>query len=325
MCSVCNKSKCCCRTNVITQRGPQGKDGKPGKNGKDGVDGVDGEDANITVKDDQGNTVLAVEELRFTDPTALVSEVSPGIAEIKFVPAATVWNDIQNLPHYVAGSESFKPQFTIEGNRISFRGLLYIPLENGGLPVDVANSNSYLGVPSVTLDETRMSIITNANTNNGTPQGRFFTSDIVAAKNLPGGAIPQTRDIVFDNVQAYRRYSSGRVSVYRSVVSLRIGALNTVFKNGLVNLGSGCLMVFSPFNSEYDGVGTAPLGNDPLGLVISRATGGVAATDYITGLDDAPFAVPASAAANPFDVNGHHITSLGGFIINLEGLTGYIN
>lgn len=318
MCSVCNKSKCCCKSTVITKQGLQGKQGKDGKTGKDGKDAV------ITVKDAQTHVVSNVRELRFTDATAVVSEVSPGVAEVKFVPPATVWNDVQNLAYYVTGSESFKPQYTIEGNRITFRGLLYVPLDNGGTPVNISNGNSYLGVASVTLDETHMSIITNANTNNGTPQGRFFTPNVLMSRNLPPAAVPVARDILFNNISAFRRYSSGRVANYRTVVDLRIGCATTVLQNS-GNPGIGCIMIFAPFNSEYDGAGTAPLGNDPLGLLISRATVGVAATDYISSLDNAPFTVAASAAANPFDVNAHHIQSLGGFIINLEGLSGYLN
>lgn len=42
MCSVCNKSKCCCKTTVITKQGLQGKQGKDGKIGPQGPQGVTG-------------------------------------------------------------------------------------------------------------------------------------------------------------------------------------------------------------------------------------------------------------------------------------------
>lgn len=260
-CSKCGTKACCCKETVITERG---KAGKRGHNAKNLLKVVD-------ARNPQG-VVLNVREIRFTDLLAQVTQVSPGVAEVNLVPPATVWNDIQNLPWYVTGSESIKPQYTIEGNRIAFRGLLYLPLDNTGL-VNISGANSYLGIASCAMHSGSVSVITNANSNNGTPQGRFLTSDIVNLKNLPTDAIPISRDIEFSEVPCYRRYSSGgRVTVYRSVVDLRIGSLATVFKNGVTNIGSGCFMVFSPFNKEYDGSGNPPLGNDPLALQISRVT-----------------------------------------------------
>lgn len=314
-CKRCHRSPCCCSTKVISKtgfRGPEGKLGKPGT-------------PTFTVKDNT-HTVANVREIRFTDTDAIVTDLGSGIAQVNFTPPATVWNDILNIPWYVSGSESFKPQYTIEGNRIIFRGLLYVPLTQGSGQINISNSNSYLAVPTAVIDETRLSIITNANTNNGTPQGRFMTADIVSAKNLPSAAIPVGRDITFNNVQAFRRYdASGHVTVYRSVVTLKIGSSMTVFKNGSTNIGSGCIMVFTPFNDEYDGAGNPPLGNDPLALIISRATGGTTAVDYISATDNNPFAIPSAGVNSPFDVNAHNISSLGGFIINLEGLFGYLN
>lgn len=279
----------------------------------------------IDVKDDQGNIVTNATEIKFTDANALVTDMGGGKAEVAFIAAATVWNDIQNLNYYSGGGvNSFKPQYTVEGNKITFRGLLFVPLNNGGVPESVTNVSSYLNKPSAVIDETNMSIITNANSNNGTPQGRFFTTNVVSAKNLPLNATPVARDIVFYNVQAIRRYTFSEVAVYRSVVTLRIGALTTAFEDS-GNKGTGCLMILSAFNDEYDGIGTVPLGNDPLALMISRVTGGVTAVDYIASKDDATFNVPSAVSTNRFDVNGHNISSLGGFIINLEGLTGYLN
>lgn len=317
-CSSCGQRKCCCTTvKIINKYSPKPKQGPAGKSARS---------ASITVADNV-TSVSGVKEVRFTDPNAVVTDIGGGIVEVNFTPATTQWNDLLNIPWYITGSESIKPQYTIEGNRITFRGLLFIPglTGLGGTSVNVSDGNSYLTVPSAFIDESRVSIITNANNNNGTPQGRFMTTNILTSKNLPTDAIPIARDISFDNVMAYRRYSSGRVALYRSYVSLKIGSTMTPFKNGVTNIGSGCLMVFSPFHSEYDGSGTAPLGNDPLGLQISNATSGVAAVDYITSTDNSPFTIAASLANNPFDVNAHNIKQLGGFIINLEGLSGYLN
>lgn len=313
-CNKCGKGVCCCTETVITK---QGKAGPAGKNSKN----------LLVVKDAQNPLGVAynVKEIRFIDALAKVVQLSPGIATVSLVPQATVWNDLLNMPWYVAGSESIRPQYTLEGNKISFRGQLFIPLDNGGL-VNVANGNSYLAVASCAIRAASVTNIANANTNNGTPQGRFMTSDVVASRNLPAGATPVARDILFSDVPCYRRYSNGtRVAVYRSFVDLRIGATNTVFKDGSNNLGIGCFMVFSPFNKEYDGSGTPPLTNDPLALGISRVTTGVAPSDYITMTDNTPFAVASGGSTNPFSCNAHHINELGGFIINLDGLSGYIN
>lgn len=312
-CNRCNKTKCCCPEKVISKAGFRGPAGKTGRSGTP-----------IFTVSDNDTSVTNVREIRFTDANAQVTDLGAGVVQVNFIPAATVWNDVINIPWYITGSESFKPQYTIEGNRITFRGLLYIPLTAGG-SIDVSNANSYLAQPSAALDESRLSIITNANNNNGTPQGRFMTTDIVASKNLPPVAIPQSRDIVFNNIFAFRRYTGlGHVPLYRSVVSLRIGSTATVFKNGATNIGSGCIMVFSPFNEEYDGSGNSPLGNDPQALIISRAAVGATANDYVGATDDNPFTIGAGGA-NPFNVNAHNISSLGGFIINLEGLSGYLN
>jgi len=318
-CIKCGKSVCFCEKVISKQglRGPRGPQGPPGKDATPVSDG-------ITVKS-LSTTVNNVTELRFTDANAIVTNLGGGVAEVKFTPPATVWSDIQNLAWYMTGSESFKPQYTIEGNRISFRGLLFIPLSNGGTSLNVFGSNSYLSIPSATTDDTRLSIISNANNNSGTPQGRFMTNNVTSAKNFPTLAIPLNRDIVFNNVVCSRRYTgNGYVTNYRSLVSIRIGSATTVYQNS-GNQGTGCLMVFSPFNEEFDGAGTPPIGNDPLALQISRATVSVLAADYIASTDDNPFTIPASAGINPFSVNAHNISSLGGFVINLENLSGFLN
>jgi len=240
---------------------------------------------------------------------------------------ATVWNDVLNLENYVSNpvTDLFKPQYTIEGNKITFRGLLYVPLEYLATPQNVTNANSYLALPSAVMDQSRMSIITNANTNNGTPQGRFFTPDVVNKRNLPPIATPLQGDIIFSLVPATRRYSNGsRVANYRTVVDIRICGNNTVSLSG-ANLGIGSIALFSPFASEYDGSGNPPLGNDPLALMISRAAFGVAANGYVASTDDFPFTVPTGLGNNDFSVNAHDIRELGGFIINLNGLSGYLN
>lgn len=240
---------------------------------------------------------------------------------------ATIWNDVLHLENYIPNgfTELFKPQYTIEGNKITFRGLLYVPLSLAGVPQDVANGNSYLLLPSAVTDETRMSVVTNANTNNGTPQGRFCTPDVVTKANLPPIARPLQGDILFSNVNAYRRYSNGStVANYRTVLDIRICGNNTVYTNG-ANQGIGSIIIFPPYATEYDGSGNPPIGNDPLALLISRVTTGVQANGYVDSTDDFPFAIPAGLAKNDFSVNAHDIRSLGGFIINLQGLSGYLN
>lgn len=310
----------CTDCNEITI--PIGPTGPPGPTGPAGVASA------VTVKDAQGHTVTNCTEIRFIDSDALVTNLGGGIATVQLVPAATVWNNLQGLNWYNYGTtSSFLPQYTIEGNKITFRGLLYLPLEYSGSGWAITNGNSYLSIPSAALDTTAVTVISNANNNNGTPQGRFITNNIVTNKNLPLNATPVNRDISFSNVPAYRRYSSDNVAVYRTVVDLKIGSVVTPFVNG-TDVGSGCLMVFAPYQAEYDGNGTPPLGNDPLGLAISRVTGDIIAADYIASTDDDPFTVPAATAGtrrNAFTVNAHNILSLGGFIINLEGLSGYLN
>lgn len=250
---------------------------------------------------------------------------------------ATVWNDVLNLENMVSNpvTDLFKPQYTITGNKIDFRGLLYVPLlDGGGLPVDVTQSNSYLYVPSAVTDNGRMTIIANANNNNGTPQGRFCTPDVVLKKNLPLLATPQLEDIVIDDVPAYRRYATGLAGIltlHRTIVSVRICGLNTPLKDALNNFATGCIGIISPYGYEYDGSGSVPSGNDPYGLLISRATTGLDVVDYISATDNIPFAVPDATTprngvvnTSPFSIDAHNITSMGGFIINLNGKNGFL-
>jgi hypothetical protein len=244
-------------------------------------------------------------------------------------PPATVWNDVLNLKNMVSNpvTDLFKPQYTITGNKIDLRGLLYIPLENGGFPINVTIGNSYLYEASAITDNSRMSIISNANNNNGTPQGRFCTPDVVLERNFPPSATPLQGDIRFDDVPAYRRYSTGLggiLTIHRTFLDIRICGVNTVLNNS-GNLGVGCIAILSPFSYEYDGSGSVPSGNDPQGLVISRAVAGQPVNDYIGATDNSPFAVGVGLLNSPFNVNAHNITSLGGFIINLNGLSGYLN
>ena len=100
--------------------------------------------------------------------------------EIPFspTPPATVWNDVLNLKNMVSNpvTDLFKPQYTIVGNKIEFRGLLYIPLDLGGISQDVTFGNSYLDKASAVIDDTRLSIMGNANFNNGQRQGRFCSA-----------------------------------------------------------------------------------------------------------------------------------------------------
>lgn len=313
-CSKCGTKVCCCKETVITERGKAGKRGQNAKN-------------LLVVKDAQSpqGVVYNVKEIRFTDFLATVTMVSPGVAEVNMIPPATVWNDLV-MPWYVAGSETIKPQYTVEGNKISFRGQLIIPLSNAGNLVNVNGGNAYLAVASVTPHAASVTVIANANTNNGTPQGRFLTADVVTTPNLPISATPVARDIVFFDVPGFRRYTVGtRVIMYRTFCDIRIGATNTVFKDGSNNLGAGCVMVLSPFNKEYDGSGTLPLGNDPQALGISKVTSGVAPADYIGATDDNPFTIGAGGSTNPFSCNAHKIDELGGFIFNLDGLQGFLN
>lgn len=170
MCKSCGVTKCTC-IKIITKTGTTGSKGRPGR---------DGRDAFISVKDGSTGNVANVKELRFTDPNAIVTSPSSGVAQVNFTPAATVWNDIQNLSWYTANpaTADFSPQYTIDRNKISFRGKLYIPLDG----VQIVANNSYLSVASAVIDETKLSVISNANTNNGTPQGRFMTTDITTLK-----------------------------------------------------------------------------------------------------------------------------------------------
>ena len=251
-------------------------------------------------------------------------------------PPATVWNDVLNLKNMVSNpvTDLFKPQYTITGNKIDFRGLLYIPLDLGAVPQDVTNSNSYLYLASAVTDETRMSVISNANINNGTPQGRFCTPNVVTDANLPLLATPQQGDIIFNDVPAYRRYATGLggiLTINRTFLTIRVCGVNTILNNS-GNLAVGSIAIFSPFSYEYDGSGSAPSGNDPQGLVISRASAGLSVTDYVGATDNSPFTVPNGISplngvvnVSPFDVNAHNIVSLGGFIVNLNGLNGFLN
>lgn len=318
-------SNCGCNSVNIPQ-GPTGPAGPQGPQGPAGPGNT------LVVKDANGNIVTTCTEIRFTDAQAVVTDLGDGIAEVNFVPAATVWNDIQNLANYADNpvTATFRPQYTIEGNRISFRGLLYIPLEVGGSPVTVSNTNSYKLVPGVTLDETKLSVVSNANLVGGVRQGRFLTSNVDTLPNFPSNATPTTRDITFSNVNAYRRYaestgSAYRVAIYRSIVTLKIGCASTIWKDNLDNIGAGCLFVFSPFQDQYEGGGASPLGNDPLALAISNVQGEELAADYVNATDDNPFTIGAADQGNQFNVNAHKIDNLGGFIINLEGLTAFIN
>jgi hypothetical protein len=244
-------------------------------------------------------------------------------------PPATIWNDILNLQNMVSNPvvDAFRPQYTIYGNRIDFRGLLYIPLEDGGVPIDVTQANSYLYVPSAITDNTRLSVISNANFNNGTPQGRFFTPDVVNLKNLPPQATPLQRDIVFSDVFAYRRYATGlssQLMLYRTILDVRIFSNATVFNNS-GNSGAGCIGIFSPYGLEYDGSGSVPNGDDPFGLLISRTNVGLPVNNYVGATDNFPFTIGSGVVNSPFSLDAHNITSLGGFIINLSGKYGFLN
>ena len=157
-------------------------------------------------------------------------------------------------------------------------------------------------------------------------QGRFFTPDVAALRNFPVEHTPTARDITLSNISAYRRYLTGGVlKIYRTLVTLKIGSNTTVWKDYNNTLGRGALMVFAPYQEEYGGNGEVPLGNDPTALLISRATVDVAGNDYITATDNTPWTVPATTYNNSFDINAHDINDLGGMIINLEGLSGYLN
>jgi hypothetical protein len=309
---------------------PIGPPGPSGPQGEQGPQGPPGPASAVTVKDGQGNEVTNSTEIRFTDVNALVTDLGSGVAEVNFVPPATVWNNVENLAYYGSGAASFRPQYTIEGNKITFRGLLYVPLGNGGVPITINNGNSYKGIPSVTLDETNLTIVNNANTALGVRQGRFFTPNITTSPNLPLNATPINRDITFSNVPAFRRYAAGsdssfRVAIYRTIVTLIIGSDATVWADASSNIGTGCILMLSPYQDEYDGGGASPLGNDPAAFLISRATSGVLGTDYVDATDDNPFTIPATDQNNPISVDAHNVNNLGGFIINLEGLSGYLN
>ena len=302
MCTDCNE--------INIPIGPTGPVGPPGLS------------PIVSVSDGIGNTVSPVNQIKFTDSNAIVTNLGSGIAQVNFIPPTTTWNDVLGLPYYVNGSQSIKPQYTIEGNKITFRGLLFIPLNNA---LSVNGPQAYLYQYGATLDETKMQIIGNSNNNNSGLQGRIFTTNVVSTPNLPISKWPTTRDILFSNVPCFRRYYGTSIAVYRSFVDIRIGSSATTFTDRTTNLAKGCIMIFSPYQTEYSGDGTAPLGNDPLALQISNVTGGVAGTNYIEATDNNPFTIGATIQNNPFSVNAHDITSLGGFIINLEGLSGYLN
>ena len=311
--------------------GPPGPTGPQGEQGPQGAQGAAGTASAVTVQDDQGNEVTDCVEIRFTDANALVTDLGSGVARVNFIPAATQWENIDNLAYYDPDTTTlFRPQYTIEGNKITFRGLLFVPLEVSGTPQIIYDGNSYKNKVGIDLDESNLSIIGNANFADGERQGRFFTPDVEGLPNLPLNATPNNRDIVFSNVNAYRRYTAGssslyRVAVYRTVVDLIIGSDTTPYTNTSSKKGIGCIMIFAPYQSEYEGGGASPLGNDPAAFLISRATTGVLGPDYVNATDDDPFTIPATDQNNPFSVNAHNINNLGGFIINLEGLSGYIN
>lgn len=247
---------------------------------------------------------------------------------------ATIWNDILNLNYYnyaLSAASGILPQYAIEGNRITFRGTLFVPLDGFSTANYITNNNSYRDVGNAVLDTSGLNISEIINSNGDTLNGRqgiFITGNTSANKNLPTIATPIARDINFSNVIATRRFVGGfgnPVVLYRSLVNLRITSQATPLNSSL-GAGIGCLALFSPYNEELGGFNSSPVfANDPLALLISRVTGTQPANDYISATDDAPFTVPASVNVNPFSCNAHVINSLGGFFINLEGLTGYLN
>jgi hypothetical protein len=247
---------------------------------------------------------------------------------------ATVWNDILNLNYYnyaLSTASGILPQYAIEGNRITFRGILFVPLDGYGSANYITNGNSYRDVGNAVLDTSGLNVSEVVNSNGDTLNGRqgiFITGNTSTSKNLPPIATPIARDINFTNVIATRRFVGvigSPVVLYRSLVNLRITSQATPLNSSL-GAGIGCLALFSPLNEELGGFDNSPIfSNDPLALLISRVTGGQPTNNYITATDDSPFTIPPSANVNPFSCNAHVINSLGGFFINLEGLTGYLN
>lgn len=64
----------------------------------------------------------------------------------------------------------------------------------------------------------------------------------------------------------------------------------------------------------------------------ATASAGLSVTDYVGATDNSPFTIPSGISplngvvnVSPFDVNAHNIVSLGGFIVNLNGLNGFLN
>ena len=249
-------------------------------------------------------------------------------------PSATVWSDFLNLDYYAntPANALIRPQYTIDKLKITYRGYLYVPLDDGaGGTVIIQNGDTYRDTIGCTINDTYLSIINNANKfPAGVSQARFFSNDVVNKKNFPPEAIPQQRNIIFREVPTIRRYKNGsaNIGIYRSSCIVMIHSPNTLYNDVSLNLGIGCISIFSPYAEEWSGnASIPPLGNDPTAFLISRATNGVVVNDYITAKDDSPFNIPAEANGfvNPFTVNAHDILSLGGFVVNLEGLTGYLN
>lgn len=296
--------------------------GQPGENGQDGMLG------SIS---DSNNTINNVRNLTFTDTNVEVTEdpEDSGNVFVSFNPVTSHWEDIENLSYYTAGSELFKPQYLLEGNKIYLRGRLFIPLSNDTTPVSISNGNSYLEIHSVDLDETKMTIVNNSNGSSENKQGRFLTTSVTTHLNFPSEAIPQQRDIVFNNVQATRRIRNGtgtRINLYRTFVTLRIGSMNTVYNNSSSQLGIGCLSVFSISNEQIPGiVDNLYSREDVLSLLVTNVSSDSNSNNYTDSTDNTPFTI-SSSGNNPYvTCNAHNINNLGGFYIDLDGLYGFIN
>jgi hypothetical protein len=253
-------------------------------------------------------------------------------------PNATVWSDFLNLSYYAntPANALIRPQYTIDKLKITYRGYLYVPLDNGsGGTVIIYNGDTYRDTTGCDISELPLSVIQNANSypasaypSDPRHQARFFSNDVVNLKNFPSEAIPQQRNIVFREVPTIRRYLGSTLALYRSSCIVMIHGVNTLYKDPVGNFGIGCISIFSPYAEEWSGnASIPPLGNDPTALLISKATSGILVNDYIKANDDTPFNIPAESNGytNPFTVNAHDINTLGGFFVNLEGLTGYLN
>lgn len=292
--------------------GLPGAQGSPGSAGSDGAPGVDGAPGADGLKGDTGDEGASAYQVWLSlGNTGTEQEFIDSLKGEDGIEPDTGWVDLLGFCHQVT-----KPQCRRIGPMIHFRGFAVIPLADAlGDPIPYVDSSSYATAVYSALKFPFTGVCgVDTNSAGGIT---FNKSASVIPPSVYSGVLDNAYRMDFEIITRSIELAPDASTALSSVINVQILPDGKLFLSTIKDSEQ----IYTNFANAY-----------PLRYITSQITLGEKVPDYLASnihSDSAaapwPVQIPQDGTYTwPLSLDGGNEQHLGGFIINLDGLIGYI-